>query len=168
MEEPEDHLKIVEELRGEIGSENVIDWKIPRAKRIYVAIKAEKLKDTVKYLAERDFRHVSTISGVDVGGGIEVLYHLTKREVGKGGGITLSLRVKTAMENPSLPTITDIIPGATLYEREVHDFVGVVFEGHPDLSPVELPDGWPKDVHPLLKKWKIEDIKKRLSEVGKD
>jgi len=164
MEAPEDHVKIVEELRETIGAENVIDWKIPRAKRIYIAIKAEKLKDTIKHLVERNFEHISTISGVDVGDGIEVLYHLTRQGVGRG--ITLSLRVKTAMENPSLPTITDIIPGAVLYEREVHDFVGVVFVGHPDLSPVMLPDKWPKDVYPLLKKWKIEDIKKRLSEIG--
>jgi NADH:ubiquinone oxidoreductase subunit C len=164
MEAPEDHVKIVEELREAIGAENVIDWKIPRAKRIYVSIKAEKLKDTVKYLVERNFEHISTISGVDVGDGIEILYHLTRQ--GPGRGITISLRVKTPMENASLPTITDIIPGATFYEREVHDFVGVVFVGHSDLSPVMLPDKWPKEVYPLLKKWKIEDIKKRLSEVG--
>ena len=166
MGAPEDHVRIVEELRGALGAENVIGWKIPRAKRIYVAVKVEKLKEAVKHLAEKGFRHVSTISGVDVGDGIEVLYHLTKRAAGKGEGITLSLRVKTPMENPSLPTITDVIPGATLYEREIHDFVGVVFEGHTDLSPVMLPDNWPKDIHPLLKKWKIEDIKKRLTEVG--
>jgi len=165
METPEDHVKIVEELREAIGAENVIDWKIPRAKRIYVTVKGEKLKEAVKHLAERNFEHVSTISGVDAGDGIEVLYHLTRREVGRG--ITLSLRVKTTLENPSLPTITDIIPGATLYEREVHDLVGVIFEGHPDLSPVMLPDGWPKDVHPLLKKWKLEDVRKRLTEIGR-
>jgi len=166
MEAPEDHVKIVEELRETIGSENLIAWKIPRAKRIYVSVKPEKLRDAVKHLAGKNFEHLSTISCVDVGDGIEVLYHLTRQ--GPGRGITISLRVKTPMENASLPTITDIMPGAVLYEREVHDFVGVIFTGHPDLSPVMLPDKWPEDVYPLLKKWKIEDIKKRLSEVGRN
>ena len=50
---------------------------------------------------------------------------------------------------PVAPTITDVIPGAVLYEREVHDLLGVEFEGHPDLSPLLLPDDWPREVHPL-------------------
>ena len=165
MEAPEDHVKIVEDLREAVGAEIVVDWKIPRAKRIFVTIKVEKLKDAIKYLAERGFEHISTISGVDVGDGIEVVYHLTRQ--GPGRGITLSLRVKAAMENPSVPTITDILPGAVLYEREVHDLLGVNFEGHPDLSPLVLPEGWPEDIHPLLKKWKLEDLRRRLMEVGR-
>ena len=49
------------------------------------------------------------------------------------------------------PTITDIIPGALLYEREIHDLFGVKFEGHPNLEPLILPEDWPRDVHPMCK-----------------
>jgi len=158
--EREDHVKIIEALKLAIGDENVIDWKIPRAKRIFVTVKANKLEEAVKHLAENGFEHVTTISGVDIGDGIEVVYHLTRR--GRGG-ITLSLKVKTDMENPSLPTISGIIPGASIYEREAHDLFGIVFRGHPNPAPLLLPDGWPKDIHPLLKKWKAEEIRRRLT-----
>ncbi|RLI34089.1 hypothetical protein DRO56_00095 [Candidatus Bathyarchaeota archaeon] len=159
--EREDHVKIVEALKLDIGDENVINWKIPRARRIFVTVKADKLIDAVKHLAENGFGHVTTISGVDVGDGIEVVYHLTRR--GRES-ITLSLKVKTDMKNSSLPTISGIIPGASIYEREVHDLLGVNFKEHPNLAPLVIPDNWPEGIRPLLKKWKVEEIRKRLAE----
>ena len=135
-----------------------IHGKIVRAWKLRE--KANKLEEAVKHLAENGFEHVTTISGVDIGDGIEVVYHLTRR--GRGG-TTLSLKVKTDMENPSLPTISGIIPGASIYEREAHDLFGIVFRGHPNPAPLLLPDGWPKDIHPLLKKWKAEEIRRRLT-----
>jgi len=55
------------------------------------------------------------------------------------------------LKNDVIPTITDIIPGALLYEREIHDLFGVKFEGHPNLEPLILPDDWPADNYPLRK-----------------
>ncbi|RLG90884.1 hydrogenase large subunit, partial [Candidatus Bathyarchaeota archaeon] len=63
-------------------------------------------------------------------------------------------------EKPVVPTITDIIPGAVLYEREVHDLLGVAFEGHPDLSPLVLPEEWPERVYPLRKEYTLEKLRK--------
>ncbi|HJM53376.1 MAG TPA: NADH-quinone oxidoreductase subunit C, partial [Dehalococcoidia bacterium] len=40
----------------------------------------------------------------------------------------------------SLPSVTGVWRGADWYEREMHDLFGVVFDGHPDLSPLVLPD----------------------------
>ena len=159
MSAPEDHLKVVEELKEAVGAENVLEWSIPRERRIFVRVRTEKLRDSVRHLRDVGFKHVSTISGVDTGDGIDVVYHLAR------GGVSLALKVRTDYEG-KLPTITDIIPGAVLYEREVHDLFGVVFENHPDLSRLILPDDWPEGVYPLLKKWKIEDLRRRLMESG--
>ena len=160
LEALEDHRRLIERFRDSLGAENVLEYRIPRAKRIFITVKAEKLRDSVKYLVEKEgFRHITTISGVDVGDGMEVIYHL------KSKGTVLSLRVKIPMKDPTLPTITDILSGAVFYEREVHDLLGILFKGHPDPSPLILPGGWPPNVHPLLKKWKLEDVRKRLMEV---
>jgi Ni,Fe-hydrogenase III component G len=70
------------------------------------------------------------------------------------------LQVDVLKKNPNVPTITDLILGAVLYEREVHDMVGVTFEGHPDLSPLILPEGWPEGVYPLRKEEKFEELRK--------
>jgi NADH-quinone oxidoreductase subunit C len=156
---------IIEELKKALGDENILGFSIPRSRRIFINIKIDGLRDAIKHLCERGFEHISTISGVDVEDGIEVIYHLTRQKPNEG--ITLSIRVKVPYGG-SLPSIVEIIPGAVLYEREVHDLLGVAFEGHPDLSRVILPDDWPDDIHPLLKRWSPEEIRKRLMEIGKN
>lgn len=62
------------------------------------------------------------------------------------------IRTRTDRSNPEVPTISDIYSGANWHERETHDFFGVNFTGHPDLSPLLLPDD--ADFHPLLKDFK--------------
>jgi NADH-quinone oxidoreductase subunit C len=59
------------------------------------------------------------------------------------------VRCRIARDNPELPTISRVFPGADWHEREAHDFFGIRFAGHPDLSPLLLPED--ADFHPLLK-----------------
>ena len=49
-----------------------------------------------------------------------------------------------------------MIPGAVLYEYEVFDLFGVVPEGNEPPGPLVLPEGWPREVHPLHKEFKEE------------
>jgi NADH-quinone oxidoreductase subunit C len=53
-------------------------------------------------------------------------------------------------------TISDIHPGAEAMERETNDMFGVCFEGHPDPTPILLPDGW--EGHPLRKDYAMGSI----------
>lgn len=53
---------------------------------------------------------------------------------------------------PEVPTISQVYTGANWHERETHDFFGIKFLGHPDLSPFLLPED--ADYHPLLKDFK--------------
>ncbi len=154
--------EIVRKIKKLIGK-NVLESEVPRPRRIFILIDKKVFTKTVRYLTKKmGFSHVSTITSTDVGKEIEVVYHLNR-----GGTIELSLKVRAAKNKPVLPTITDLIPGATLYEREVHDLLGVIFDGHPDLSPIILPEGWPSDVYPLRKEWTIEKIQKRIMKGGK-
>ena len=138
---------------------NLVGTAVPRERRIFVYIKNKALKNTVKYLVkDLKFKHLSTITGMDLGTEIEVMYHLAYQ-----GSIELSLGLTVPKDNPSVPTVTDLIPGAVLYEREVHDLLGVNFEGHPDLSPLVLPEGWPQDVYPLRKEHSLEQLKEITS-----
>lgn len=161
---PEDHNRIIDELKQAIGEQNVMEPKIARHRRIFLTVPFDHLKDAILQLQKAGINHLSTISGVDTGDSLMAVYHFTRQ--GAGQGLTISIRVKATTENPKLPSITEIIPAATFYEREVHDLFGISFDGHPDLSKLELSDDWPEDLHPLLKKWKPEDIRKRLDQVG--
>ncbi len=62
------------------------------------------------------------------------------------------IRVRTPRTDPHLPTITTVYTGANWHEREAHDFFGIIFDGHPHLIPLLLPED--ADFHPLLKDFK--------------
>ena len=74
-----------------------------------------------------------------------VVYHLLSYDRNE------DVRVKVALtgDNPSLPSVVDVYPSANWYEREVWDMFGVVFEGHPHLRRILMPETWTG--HPLRK-----------------
>lgn len=60
------------------------------------------------------------------------------------------LRLKTRLaDGEKAPSIVDVHPGANWLEREVFDMFGIVFDGHPNLKRILLPDDWTG--HPLRK-----------------
>ncbi|MFY7861530.1 MAG: NADH-quinone oxidoreductase subunit C [Chitinophagales bacterium] len=68
-----------------------------------------------------------------------------------------SLRFKTfaAVEEPNIPTITDLYPTANWMERQEYDFFGINFVGHPDLRRILNMDEM--DYFPMRKEYKLED-----------
>jgi NADH-quinone oxidoreductase subunit C len=59
------------------------------------------------------------------------------------------IRVQVPESDPHVPTITDVYPGADAMEREVYDMFGIIFDGHPDLTRILMPEDW--EGHPLRK-----------------
>lgn len=75
----------------------------------------------------------------------EVVYLLT----GYAPPLRLRVRVRLSGEAPAVPTATGWWPAADWLEREVFDFFGIRFEGHPNLTRILMPDEW--EGHPLRK-----------------
>lgn len=71
-------------------------------------------------------------------GVIEVLYIL--RSLSRNHWFRLS--VATPDDAPRLPSVTGVFETANFHEREVYDFFGVEFEGHPNLTRILMPDDW--------------------------
>lgn len=102
----------------------------------FVTLAAEYIHPAAQILVEQfDFYHLSTITGDDTGEGVCVMYHFWNNY-----GITL--RVVLPYDNLHVASLTDLIPGASFYEREVFEMLGVTFDGHPHLERLFLPDDW--------------------------
>jgi len=69
----------------------------------------------------------------------------------------LRVFVKCSIENEKTFTVTDIWKSASFLEREQYDLVGVVFEGHPDLRRILLPEFF--EGHPLRKEYPLKGRK---------
>ena len=67
---------------------------------------------------------------------------------------TLTMRTRLAPGVSACPSLVAIYRGANWMEREAYDMFGVVFEGHPDLRRILLPDDW--QGHPLLKSYAVD------------
>ena len=70
----------------------------------------------------------------------------------------LRLRMITSLprEEPTVPSLTPIWPGAGFSEREVYDMFGIAFDGHPDLTRILMPDDW--EGHPLRKDFGVGSV----------
>ena len=95
-------------------------------------------------MLEREY-FLEDIVGVDVLEGILVVYHFDRFDVAH----RVALRLLIPHEDKRVQSIAGLYSGADWHERECHDFFGVIFEGHPNLRPLLLPDDLGR--HPLLK-----------------
>lgn len=77
----------------------------------------------------------------------------------------LRIRVGVSGTEPVVPSITPLFPGANFYERETFDLFGIIFDGHPDLTRVVLPDDW--EGHPLRKDYSVGSVPVRFKESPK-
>jgi len=68
----------------------------------------------------------------------------------------LTLEVVAPDADPHLPSIVSVYPANDWHEREAWDFFGIIFDGHPSLTRVEMPDDWPG--HPQRKDYPLGGI----------
>jgi NADH-quinone oxidoreductase subunit C len=68
----------------------------------------------------------------------------------------IRLEVTCPDEDPHIPSVVSVWPGNDWHEREAWDFFGIVFDGHPALTRIEMPDDWPG--HPQRKDYPLGGI----------
>jgi len=113
-------------------------------------VKAANLIEVVTFLRdELGYDYLASVTGVDYlpDGKMEVVYHLFKST----GGSALVLHVQTPRDNPVLPSLVPVYPGADFQERETWDMLGIYFDDHPDLRRILMWEGF--EGYPLRKDW---------------
>ena len=114
-----------------------------------ILVKSESIFDVAEYLKnspELDFDYLTGITAVDYYDYFELIYQLTS--LGNNHSLVLKTRCY-GRDNPTLPSLISLWRGADYQEREIHDLMGITFEGHPNMKPIVLWEGF--EGHPLRK-----------------
>lgn len=134
--------------------------------KLDISINPENLKESVKILIDKKWGYLIAITGLDIApildekgevseeGKIEGLYHFGR------GPVVFTLRVRVPYSNAKIDSICEIIPSATIYEREFIELFGVEILGTPDKTHLILPDCWPENVYPLRKSFSGLNVEK--------
>jgi NADH-quinone oxidoreductase subunit C len=122
-------------------------------------VKAERILEVATAMRDSPalrFELCSSVSGVDYLGTdarrLHVLYHLTSLTFRR----RVRLEAAVTAKDPHLPSVTSIYPTADWQERETYDMFGVVFDGHPALTRILMPDDW--EGHPQRKDYPLSGV----------
>ena len=122
-----------------------------KAYNIWLRVDRELFRPAIQHLIEIRFPHLAVIAGNDLGSEIELLYIFSVFYGQKFGEYMVTIGVRLPKSDLSIPTITDLIPGALFSEREKQEFFGITVTGIPDGRRLFLPDDFPKGVYPWRK-----------------
>ena len=102
------------------------------------------------------FEFCSSVSGVhfphETGRELHVVYHLLSMTYNR----RIRLEVTCPDADPHIPSIVDTYPTNDWHERETYDMFGIIFDGHPGLTRILMPDDWPG--HPQRKDYPLGGI----------
>ncbi len=120
-----------------------------------VEIKTEELLKIAEEFKNKGYTYFSFMTAVDEKEKFSLCYRLSSLE----NKNSITIKVKIPRDNPVIDSLTSLWAGANWQEREVYDLFGIIFEGHPDLRRILLPEYW--EGHPLRKDYQDERITKR-------
>jgi NADH-quinone oxidoreductase subunit C len=122
-------------------------------------VRRERLTELSQQLRDDQdlrFELLSSLSGVhypmDAGRELHVVYELTSMTHNR----RIRLEVAAPDADPHVPSVVAVWPTADFQERETWDLFGVVFDGHPALTRIMMPDDWPG--HPQRKDYPLGGI----------
>ena len=141
-------VEIMEETRGKDGRRNL-------------KVAKENLVELIKDLKSKGYDHLSLITGIDRKDRLEVVYHLHNMKENE------YVVVRTETTDERMPSISSLYASANWEEREQYDMLGIVFEGHPNLKRLFLPESWVG--HPLRKNYDLSKVQYiNMDEDGND
>jgi len=155
----DDIVDRLESVLTEQGVGAALESVVVHRGEITLHVRREHLAATVQHLRddpELRFEHLSGVSGVHYpeqsDGELHAVYHLLSMTHRR----RIRLEVSVPDADPHLPSVVGVYPTADWHERETYDFFGIIFDGHPALTRIEMPDDWPG--HPQRKDYPLGGI----------
>ncbi len=139
-----------QELR-DAHSDSILDTEFHRGRAVLIA-NPLRIKAVLEHLRDKGYTMLASLHGVDYYPDeprLGVLYEMLDRK--RVDRISVKARVST--EDPRIDSVVELFPGADFPEREVYDMFGVVFDGHPDLRRILMPEDY--EGHPQRRDFPI-------------
>lgn len=109
-----------------------------------IKVSPESLLSVASALHEEGFNYLQCQGAYDAGPGEELVsfYHLIKVSDDAVSPEEVRVKVFLSRENPRVPSVYWIWKAADFQERESYDMYGIVYEGHPNLKRILMPEDW--------------------------
>ena len=146
--------QLLEELKRVSGGEGFVQdqemSRTSRRRRVWVTADRGNFRSVIQKLVEMyTYPQLSFIVAQDLGDRLQLIYSF---EVNSGKpleAVEVSVKVDIPKDDPRIETITDMFPGAEVYEREAQEMIGVDVVGLPDKRRLLIPEDFPEGVFPL-------------------
>jgi NADH-quinone oxidoreductase subunit C len=128
-----------QELR-EAHSDSILDTEFHRGRATLVA-NPSQIRTVLEHLKAKGYGFLASVHGVDYyphEPRLGVLYEMLDRQ--RVDRISVKARLHT--DEPHIESVVDLFPSADFQERETYDMFGVVFDGHPDLRRILMPEDY--------------------------
>lgn len=144
---------VMEELKENLKSK-IVDIAQPRKNRIYLRVEPEDVHEVLTHLFFDYKCKLCTASGMDMREGVEIVYHMAREDK----NMLINVKTLVPYPEPTLKSVGKEIQAFRWIERELHEMLGVIFEGHPNMKRLLLADSFPEGNYPLRKDFKHSDI----------
>jgi NADH-quinone oxidoreductase subunit C len=158
FDELSDELARVLEADG-TGFGDAIERVIADRGELTFHVRRERLVEVATKLRDEpnlSFELCTGVSGVhypaETGRELRAVYHLLSITKNR----RVRLEVATADSDRHIPSLVDVYPALDWHERETWDFFGIIFDGHPSLTRIQMPDDWKG--HPQRKDYPLGGI----------
>nr|WP_262850944.1 NADH-quinone oxidoreductase subunit C [Mumia quercus] len=149
----------LERLLGEEIGSGAIESVVADRDELTLHVRRERIREVCQHLRDDPalrFELCSGISGVhfphEIGREFHAVYHLLSMTHNR----RIRLEVAVPDSDPHIESVVSVYPTADWHERETWDFFGIVFDGHPALTRILMPDDWPG--HPQRKDYPLGGI----------
>ena len=148
---------VLEALKSEFGGK-LVEARVVRPQLVQVAIDRADLLGVCRYLKERQgFDHLGCISAVDWKDHFESVTHVESY----ASGCVVQINARIPHDDPKIDSLCGLWNAANYHEREAWDLMGIVYEGHPNLTRILLPEDF--KFHPLRKDFPQEVDRQYIS-----
>lgn len=121
----------------------------------FIRVAPDRIDQVALFLRDGEgllFDALMCLTGMDyTKGRLGVVYHLHSTVLAH----KITLKVEVPEADPHCRSVEAVWKTANWHEREAYDMLGVVFDGHPDLRRILLPDDW--EGHPLRKDYQVPE-----------